>query len=178
MDTSYRELARVRATGGLEADLHELTLTRRDTAYITAYEVLDLDLRALGGPARGRTVAARVQEIDITTGRRARSSGVSEESAATSSSPRARALPGSTMPGPTATGRSASSTTKPRHRRARAGQTALTVFTSWNGSTETAAWRVLGGQRADQSPTPDMSSRPRNLRAAPWAVRQPRRVGL
>ena len=36
-DTSYRQIARVRAAHGLQGDLHEFQLTPRGTAYITVY---------------------------------------------------------------------------------------------------------------------------------------------
>ena len=37
-DQSYRELARVRASGGMRADMHEFTLTPRGTALMTVYQ--------------------------------------------------------------------------------------------------------------------------------------------
>ncbi|HEX4805545.1 MAG TPA: arylsulfotransferase family protein [Conexibacter sp.] len=43
----------MRAGRGLTADHHELQLTPRGTAYVTAYARRRIDLRAVGGPRRG-----------------------------------------------------------------------------------------------------------------------------
>lgn len=70
VDSSYREVARVRAGNGRHADLHEFTLTSRDTALITCYpEVVTTDLSAIGGPADGSALGSIVQEIDVRSGR-------------------------------------------------------------------------------------------------------------
>lgn len=69
LDGSYRELARVTAGNGLQADLHELVVTGRDTAYLTAYRKVTADLTPVGGPRRGRMYDSVVQEIDIASGR-------------------------------------------------------------------------------------------------------------
>ena len=68
LDSSYRELARVRGADGLSADLHELVLTSRGTAYLTAYGLVEADLRPVGGPRRGQMVESAVQEVDLATG--------------------------------------------------------------------------------------------------------------
>ncbi|HEY9472288.1 MAG TPA: arylsulfotransferase family protein, partial [Mycobacteriales bacterium] len=69
MDTSYQEVARVRAGNGQQGDLHEFRLTPAGTALITAYQVEPRDLSALGGPKDGRVIDGVAQEIDVATGR-------------------------------------------------------------------------------------------------------------
>jgi hypothetical protein len=65
---TYRRVAQVRAAGGLSADLHEFTITPRDTALITVYQRERMNLRRYGGPRDGVVVDGIVQEIDIRTG--------------------------------------------------------------------------------------------------------------
>ncbi|HEX4483981.1 MAG TPA: arylsulfotransferase family protein [Solirubrobacteraceae bacterium] len=67
-DQAYDEIARVRAGNGVEADLHELQLTKQGTALITAYEPILCDLAADGGSARDGLMDGLVQEIDVKTG--------------------------------------------------------------------------------------------------------------
>ncbi|SEC13010.1 Arylsulfotransferase (ASST) [Paramicrobacterium humi] len=69
LDNSYRQIAVVRAGAGCLADLHEFTLTDRDTALVTAYPIVRTDLRPLGGPRDGYMYGCRVQEIDVATGK-------------------------------------------------------------------------------------------------------------
>ena len=67
-DASYRPVAKVNAADGLSFDLHEFTVTPRDTALITVYQRDRMDLRPYGGPKDGVVVDGIVQEIDIRTG--------------------------------------------------------------------------------------------------------------
>jgi hypothetical protein len=67
-DQAYDEIAHVRAGNGVEADLHELQLTKQGTALITAYEPILCDLAADGGSARDGVMDGLVQEIDVKTG--------------------------------------------------------------------------------------------------------------
>jgi hypothetical protein len=69
LDTSYRPIGAVRTGNGLSADLHEFTLTSRGTALLMAYPVEPADLRPVGGPPDGWILGARVQEVDVATGR-------------------------------------------------------------------------------------------------------------
>jgi hypothetical protein len=69
VDSSYRIVATVVAGNGLDADSHELRLTDRGTALITAYHVVPRDLSAFGGPANGSVYDGIVQEIDVASGR-------------------------------------------------------------------------------------------------------------
>jgi hypothetical protein len=67
-DSSYRVTHTIRAHRGLQADLHEFTLTPQGTALITAYRTRRADLSAVGGPARGWAISGVAQEIDVATG--------------------------------------------------------------------------------------------------------------
>ena len=67
-DGSYTVIAHVRAGNGDQADLHELQLTSRGTALITAYNPVRCDLASVGGPADGAVTDGVLQEIDIRTG--------------------------------------------------------------------------------------------------------------
>ncbi|HTX01292.1 MAG TPA: arylsulfotransferase family protein [Acidimicrobiales bacterium] len=69
LDSSYREVATVRAANGLMADLHELTLTPEGTALITAYDKRAADLTSVKGPKNGTIWDSIVQEIDVKTGK-------------------------------------------------------------------------------------------------------------
>jgi hypothetical protein len=68
MDSSYRTLARIRGGNGLKADLHDLQLARGDVAYITAYNPIHCDLRAVQGSSGGAIVDTAIQQIDMRTG--------------------------------------------------------------------------------------------------------------
>ena len=67
-DSSYRQLARVKAGNGYRGDLHECLLTSRGTALITIYSELKADLTSIGGPPDGKAVEGIIQEIDVKTG--------------------------------------------------------------------------------------------------------------
>jgi hypothetical protein len=67
-DSSYSEVARVRAGNGYQADLHEFELTPAGTALITVFAPILCDLSSVGGPAYGAVTNGLIQEIDIRTG--------------------------------------------------------------------------------------------------------------
>jgi hypothetical protein len=70
VDTSYREVARVRPANGRQMDLHEFTITPEGTALFTCYPpVKTLDLIKVGGPSSGPVHDSVFQEVDIRTGR-------------------------------------------------------------------------------------------------------------
>ena len=69
LDQQYQPVATVKAGNGLQADLHELTLTPQGTALLTAYRVRAADLSAIGGPAVGQAFESVVQEVDVATGK-------------------------------------------------------------------------------------------------------------
>ena len=68
LDGTYGEVARVRAGGGYQADLHELLITGQDTALITIYGPTPHDLSSVGGPVNGVAAEGIVQELDIESG--------------------------------------------------------------------------------------------------------------
>jgi hypothetical protein len=68
LDTSYREVMRIRAGNGYRADLHEMLVTPRGTALLIAYPYVHADLRAVGGPRDGMAIDGVVQEVDLETG--------------------------------------------------------------------------------------------------------------
>jgi hypothetical protein len=68
-DHSYREITRVRAGNGYQADHHEFLITPDDTALITVYNGVKMDLTSLGGPADATVFDGIVQEVDIETGK-------------------------------------------------------------------------------------------------------------
>jgi hypothetical protein len=67
-DSSYTDIAHVKAGNGDQADLHELQLTPGGTALITAYDPILCNLTSVGGPAYGAVTDGVVQEIDVKTG--------------------------------------------------------------------------------------------------------------
>jgi hypothetical protein len=69
VDSTYKEIARVRAGNGFAADVHELLITPENTALITIYNSKTIDLTPIGGPAAHPTFDSIVQEIDIATGK-------------------------------------------------------------------------------------------------------------
>jgi hypothetical protein len=68
LDHSYQEITRVRAGNGYEGDHHEFLISPEDTALITIYSKVPMDLSGVGGPADGVVLDGIVQEIDIETG--------------------------------------------------------------------------------------------------------------
>jgi hypothetical protein len=67
-DDHYRKLATISAGNGLAADIHDFTITSRNTALITVYEPINKDLRPYGGAANATMFDGVLQEIDIKTG--------------------------------------------------------------------------------------------------------------
>jgi hypothetical protein len=67
-DSSYRQIAVVKAGNGLTADLHEFRVTPEGTALITAYYPVLWDASALHGAKQQVVLDSVVQEIDIKTG--------------------------------------------------------------------------------------------------------------
>jgi hypothetical protein len=68
LDSSYREIRRVSAGNGYQADMHEFLITPQDTALLTAFNPVLRDLSSVGGPRDGAVVDGIVQEVDIATG--------------------------------------------------------------------------------------------------------------
>jgi hypothetical protein len=67
-DQSYTDVAHVHAGNGLQADLHDLQLSKQGTALITAYDPILCDLSTAGGSSLGAVTDGLVQEIDVKTG--------------------------------------------------------------------------------------------------------------
>jgi hypothetical protein len=69
-DTSYREIARVRAVGDdLAGDLHDMKLTPDGTALFFCYSTVPGQVVTMRGVAEGPVTEAVVQEIDVATGK-------------------------------------------------------------------------------------------------------------
>src|SRR3954447_1573445 len=68
MDSSYKLLARVWATPGYNADLHDFILTPRGTAFLLIYKRVPWDLSPVGGPIDGAVLDGIIQEVDVRTG--------------------------------------------------------------------------------------------------------------
>ena len=69
VDSTYKEIGRVRAGNGFAADVHEFLITPENTALITIYNPKTVDLTSIGGAAAHPTLDSIVQEVDIATGK-------------------------------------------------------------------------------------------------------------
>jgi hypothetical protein len=69
LDSSYRQIATVRAGNFGPTDLHEFVLTPRGTALVTVYERVPWDLSPVGLSPNGTALEGVVEEIDVRTGR-------------------------------------------------------------------------------------------------------------
>jgi hypothetical protein len=70
VDTSYEEVAKVRAQGeGVGTDMHELVITKRGTALLIGFRITTKDLTEVGGAPNGQIAETIVQEVDIATGK-------------------------------------------------------------------------------------------------------------
>ncbi len=67
-DSTYTDIAHVKAGNGLQADLHEFQLTPQGTALITAYDPILCNLSSVGGAAYSGLTDSVFQEIDVKTG--------------------------------------------------------------------------------------------------------------
>lgn len=67
-DSSYRNLAIVRAGNGYQPDLHAFAITPAGTGVFTVYDAIRCDLSAYGGPADGAIADTLYQEVDLRTG--------------------------------------------------------------------------------------------------------------
>ncbi len=68
MSSSYQVVARIPGANGLKADLHDLQIAPRNIAYITAYNPIRCDLRAVQGSRGGAIVDTAIQAVDLGTG--------------------------------------------------------------------------------------------------------------
>ncbi len=67
-NSAYQKVASVRAGNGYHADLHEFRLAPEGTAWIDAFDPIDMNLASYGGKAAGVINDSVVQEIDVKTG--------------------------------------------------------------------------------------------------------------
>jgi len=67
-NSSYQHIATVRAANGVNADLHEFTITGQDTALVTAYYPVMWNVSDAKGAKPRIVLDGVVQEIDIPTG--------------------------------------------------------------------------------------------------------------
>src|SRR5829696_341763 len=67
-DSTYREIARIRAANGYDGDHHEFHISPQDTALITIYSPVPTDVTPVGGPLNGLAWQGIIQELDIETG--------------------------------------------------------------------------------------------------------------
>ncbi len=67
-DSSYGDVAIVRAGNGYQPDLHAFEITPQGTALFTVYDAVRCNLRAHGGPSDGAVADTLVQELDLKTG--------------------------------------------------------------------------------------------------------------
>jgi hypothetical protein len=70
IDSTYQQVATVKALNGHQMDLHEFTVTPQGTALFTCFpEVVQADLSSVGGPSNGQLRNPVFQEVDIRTGK-------------------------------------------------------------------------------------------------------------
>ncbi len=67
-DSSYRQIAVVRAGNGYQADLHEFAITPQGVGLITVFDGIDCDLSVVGGARNAAVADTLLQEIDLRTG--------------------------------------------------------------------------------------------------------------
>jgi hypothetical protein len=67
-NSAYQQIGRVHAGNGYKVDLHEFHITPQGTALLTAFEPIDCNLSAVGGPSGGAVTDSAFQEIDLKTG--------------------------------------------------------------------------------------------------------------
>ena len=68
LDSSYHQIAIVRAGNGYQPDLHEFQITPQGTGLITVYDGIDCDLSRSGGARNAAIADTLLQEIDLKTG--------------------------------------------------------------------------------------------------------------
>lgn len=68
VDRSYAQVARIPAANGMQADIHDIDLTGRGTAWIMSYHPVVRDMSAHGGGPDTVVLEAVLQEVDVRTG--------------------------------------------------------------------------------------------------------------
>jgi hypothetical protein len=67
-DSSYRQVAIVRAGNGYKPDLHAFQILPNGSALMTIFNAVHCNLSAYGGPANGAVADTLLQEVDVRTG--------------------------------------------------------------------------------------------------------------
>src|SRR5664280_3589581 len=67
-NSSYQDVAILRAGNGYQSDLHEFQINPQGSALITVYDAIDCDLSSVGGPRDAAVADTLLQEIDVKTG--------------------------------------------------------------------------------------------------------------
>jgi hypothetical protein len=67
-NSSYRQIATVRAGNGYRADLHEILLSPQGTAWIDAFDPIHMNLASVHGSPHGILLDSVIEEVDIKTG--------------------------------------------------------------------------------------------------------------
>ncbi len=67
-DSSYKQIATIRAGNGYKADLHEIRLTSQGTVWIDEFDPIHMNLSSVHGAKNGILTDGVVQEIDVKTG--------------------------------------------------------------------------------------------------------------
>jgi Arylsulfotransferase (ASST) len=67
-NSSYQHVATVRAGNGYHADLHEIRLEPDGTAWIDAFDPIDMNLSSVHGLSDGVLTDSVIQQIDVKTG--------------------------------------------------------------------------------------------------------------
>lgn len=69
LDQHYNIIKKISARNGFTSDLHEFTITKRNTALFTAIKQVPADLTPYGGPKDGYFDDYSIQEVDLETGK-------------------------------------------------------------------------------------------------------------
>jgi hypothetical protein len=67
-NSSYQQIGHVRAGNGYHADLHEIRLEPDGTAWVDAFDPIQMNLSSLHGQSNGVLTDSVVQQIDVKTG--------------------------------------------------------------------------------------------------------------
>jgi hypothetical protein len=67
-NTSYQQVATIRAGNGYHADLHEIRLTQKGTAWVDVFDPIQMNLSAEGGTAHDVLTDSVIEQVDIKTG--------------------------------------------------------------------------------------------------------------
>jgi hypothetical protein len=69
INQNYKVIKKITAKKGFTSDVHEFTITKRNTALFTAVKQVPADLTPYGGPKNGFFDNYSIQEVDLATGK-------------------------------------------------------------------------------------------------------------